>query len=113
MEYIGFAKISKSFHFIEKFMGCTLIGSHNTLSVSIRKKNIISFKKKYLNNKNITNLPFWCKWALMTLFYDQRKYKTSFKFCDHLLKNAKITNILKIFFFYLKCFFLRIKKDFK
>lgn len=107
--WIRFAKLSKSFHFIDEFMGCNLIGAHNTLSTSIKKKNIISFKKKYLNNKKITNLPFWCKWALMTLFYDQRKYKTSFKFCNHLLRKAKISNILKIFYFYLRCFFLRIK----
>ena len=108
--WIRYAKKSESFHLINDILGCTLIGVHNTLNNSIRIRNIINFKKKYLNNKKISLLPFWCNWSLMTLFFKQKKYKTSFKFCYFLIKKTNFSNFPKIMFFLIKCFFLKNRK---
>ena len=106
--WIRFSKISSSFCFIEEFMGCNLVGNHNTLNISIKKKNIMSFKKKYFRDEKISNLPHWCKWSLMRIFFEEGKYKTSFKFCKNLIKKSTFSNFFKIFFFYSISYFLKI-----
>ena len=105
--WIRFSKVSNSFYFIKEFMGCNLIGKHNTLNILRKKKNLISFKRKYFNNEKISNLPFWYNWSLMIIFFNEGKYKTSFKFCKTLIKKSTISNFFKIFFFYLSSYVLK------
>ena len=106
--WIRFSKVSSSFYFIKEFMGCNLIGEHNTLNISMKKKNMFYFKRKYLKEQKISNIPYWYGWTLMKIFFNEGKYKTSFKLCNNLIKKSTISNFFKIFFFYLVSYFFKI-----
>tara|TARA_B100000787_G_scaffold164922_1_gene148184 strand:+ start:348 stop:1223 length:876 start_codon:yes stop_codon:yes gene_type:complete len=109
--WLRFAKKLNSFFFIKKFLGCAHIGDHNFSTDSIKKKNLFLFKKKYLNNKKLSELPYWCNYAFMRIFSAERKYKTSLKFSGFLINNTSIKNLPKVLLFYVKnIIFLNLKK---
>ena len=111
--WLKISKISNKFFYVKDTLGCTLIGKQNTLNILIKKKNILTFKNLYLQNKKISNLPFWCNWSLMRLLFEQNKYKSSLKFFAVLFTKSPLKNLPKIFFFYiyvlLKIQFERLK----
>ena len=112
--WLRFAKNTNSFFYIKKFLGCTEIGNHNFSNNRIRKKNLISFKRKYMDNKRFAKLPYWWNYSLMRIFFAERKYNTSLKFNKFLIKNTPVSSLIKNIFFYLRNFFFlkftKIKK---
>ena len=109
--WLRFAKKSNSFFYIKKFLGCAHIGNHNFSTYSIKKKNLFLFKKKYLNNIKLSELPYWCNYSLMRLFSAEKKYKTSLKFFGFLINKVSIKNLPKIVLFYVKnIILLNLKK---
>ena len=97
--WLKFAKISNKFFYIKDTLGCTLIGKQNTSNILIKKKNILTFKNLYFQNKKISKLPFWCNWSLMRLLFEQNKYKSSLKFFSVLFAKSSLKNLPKIIFF--------------
>ena len=95
MHGLKFAKISNKFFYVKDTLGCTLIGKQNTSNILIKKKNILTFKNLYFQNKKISNLPFWCNWSLMRLLFEQNKYKSSLKFFAYYLLNHHLKIYLK------------------
>ena len=109
--WLRFAKESNSFYFIKRFLGCTNIGNHNFSNYSIKKKNLLSFKKEYMENKKLSKLPYWWNYSLMRILSTEKKYKTSLKFFGFLINNVSIKNFPKIVLFYLKnIILLNLKK---
>ena len=108
--WLKFAKISNKFFYIKDTLGCTLIGKQNTSNILIKKKNILTFKNLYFQNKKISKLPFWCNWSLMRLLFQQNKYKSSLKFFPALFAKSSLKNLPKIFFFYI---YVLLKIQFK
>ena len=109
--WLRFAKNKNSFYFVKNFLGCSHIGSHNFSTDSIKKRNLFLFKKKYLNNKKLSELPYWCNFSFMRLFSAEKRYKTSLKFFRFLINNVSIKNLPKIVLFYLKnIILLNLKK---
>ena len=106
------ARISNKFFFLKNTLGCTYIGQQNTSNISIRKKNLFFFKKKYKTKKKIFNLPFWYNWTLMRLLFAKGKYKSSMKIINLLFSKLSIQNLPKIFFFYFYILFkLKLKNN--
>ena len=109
--WLRFAKESNSFYFIKRFLGCTNIGNHNFSNDSIKKKNLLSFKKEYMENKKLSKLPYWWNYSLMRILLTEKKYKSSLKFFGFLINNVSIKNFPKIVLFYLKnIILLNLKK---
>ena len=110
--WLRFAKNLNTFYFIKKFLGCTHVGNHSfSNDYSIKKKNLLSIKKKYMKNKKLSKLPYWWNFSLMKIFSLEKKYKTSLKLNSLLIKNVSINSLPKNVFFYLKnIIFLNLNK---
>ena len=108
--WLKFAKISNKFFYLKNTLGSNLKSKQNTSKILIKKKNILSFKNLYFQNKKISELPFWCNWSLMRLLFQQNKYKSSLKFFPALFAKSSLKNLPKIFFFYI---YVLLKIQFK